>query len=80
MKKLAAVAAMTLFAASAYASGPGMPSVSITGHAGTINGTAASVSTGSSVVATQWAARSTGTARKWSPARASTPPASRTAT
>lgn len=53
MKKLAAVAAMTLFAASAYASGPGMPSVSITGHAGTINGTASSVSTGSSVVATQ---------------------------
>ncbi|KAG1523183.1 hypothetical protein G6F50_018631 [Rhizopus delemar] len=28
----------------------------------------------------KWAARSTGTARKWSPARASTPPASRTAT
>lgn len=53
MKKLAVVAALSLFAASAYASGPNMPSVSITGHAGTINGTASSISTGSSVVATQ---------------------------
>ncbi|WAI85642.1 MULTISPECIES: hypothetical protein [Achromobacter] len=53
MKKLAAVAALSLFAASAYASGPNISSVSITGHAGTINGTASSISNGSSVVATQ---------------------------
>ncbi|MPT37040.1 MAG: hypothetical protein E2603_00675 [Achromobacter sp.] len=53
MKKLAVVAALSLFAASAYASGPNMPSASITGHAGTINGTASSISNGSSVVATQ---------------------------
>ncbi|CAB3737741.1 MULTISPECIES: hypothetical protein [Achromobacter] len=53
MKKLAAVAALSLFAASAYASGPSGPSVSVTGHAGTINGTASSISNGSSVVATQ---------------------------
>jgi len=53
MKKLAAVAASSLFAASAYASGPSGPSVSVTGHAGTINGTASSISNGSSVVATQ---------------------------
>ncbi|MGB3434695.1 hypothetical protein [Achromobacter sp.] len=50
MKKLAAVAALSLFAASAYASDPGG---SITGHAGAINGTASSISTGSSVAATQ---------------------------
>ncbi|WMD20737.1 hypothetical protein RAS12_29810 [Achromobacter seleniivolatilans] len=53
MKKLAIVAAMSLFAATAYASGPSVPTVSLTGHAGTINGTATSISTGSSVVATQ---------------------------
>lgn len=53
MKKLATVAALSLLAASAYASGPTGPSVSVTGHAGTINGTASSISNGSSVVATQ---------------------------
>ncbi|KGD95171.1 hypothetical protein JL37_10735 [Achromobacter sp. RTa] len=51
MKKLAAVAALSLFAATAYATGP--VGGSVTGHAGAINGTASSVSTGSSVVATQ---------------------------
>jgi hypothetical protein len=49
MKKLMAVAALSLFAVSAYAD----PGGSITGHAGAINGTASSISTGSSVAATQ---------------------------
>ncbi|MFD4841254.1 hypothetical protein ACFWP0_27380 [Achromobacter sp. NPDC058515] len=53
MKKLAAVAALSLFAVSAYATGPGQIGASVTGHAGTIHGTASSISTGSSVVATQ---------------------------
>ena len=53
MKKLAAVAALSLFAASVYATGPGQTGGSITGHAGAINGTATSISSGSSVVATQ---------------------------
>ena len=50
MKKLAAVAALSLFAATAYATGPGG---SVTVHSGAINGTVSSISTGSSVVATQ---------------------------
>ena len=49
MKKLIAVAALSLFAVSAHAD----PGGSITGHAGAINGTASSISTGSSVAATQ---------------------------
>ncbi|KRC84610.1 hypothetical protein D3C87_402170 [compost metagenome] len=53
MKKLAAAAALSLFAASAYATGPGQVGGSVTGHAGTVHGTASSISTGSSVVATQ---------------------------
>lgn len=51
MKKLAAVAALSLLAAAAQASG--QAGGSVTGHAGAINGTASSISTGSSVVATQ---------------------------
>ncbi|MCY1200703.1 hypothetical protein D9M72_121430 [compost metagenome] len=51
MKKLAAVAALSLFAATAYATGP--VGGSVTGHAGAINGTASSISTGSSAVSTQ---------------------------
>lgn len=40
MKKLAAVAALSLVAVSAaYASGPGQPSISASGHVGTITGT-----------------------------------------
>ena len=52
MKKLAAVAVLSMCAASAYAAGPG-PSVSISGYSGNIHGTVSSVSTGSSVVSTQ---------------------------
>lgn len=51
MKKLAAAAALSLFAASAFAAG--QVGGSVTGHAGAINGTASSISTGSSVAATQ---------------------------
>ncbi|MFY1850052.1 hypothetical protein ACOTBW_30405, partial [Achromobacter dolens] len=54
MKKLAAVATLSLVAVSAaYASGPGQPSISASGHVGTITGTVSSVSTGTSVVSTQ---------------------------
>ena len=52
MKKLAAVAVLSMCAASAYATGP-RPSVSISGYSGSIHGTVSSVSNGSSVVATQ---------------------------
>ncbi|MEB3098936.1 hypothetical protein VCS63_24070 [Achromobacter sp. D10] len=51
MKKLAAVAGLSLAAVSAHAAG--QFGGSVTGHAGAINGTASSVSTGSSVAATQ---------------------------
>lgn len=53
MKKLAAVATLSLVAVSAYASGPGQPGMSASGHVGTITGTVSSVSTGTSVVSTQ---------------------------
>lgn len=52
MKKLAAVATLSLVAFSAYAGGPS-PSISASGHVGTITGTVSSVSTGTSVVSTQ---------------------------
>lgn len=54
MKKLAAVAALSLVAVSAaYATGPGQPGISASGYVGTISGTVSSVSTGTSVVSTQ---------------------------
>ena len=63
MKKLAAVAVLSMCAASAYAAGPG-PSVSISGYSGNIHGTVSSVST-----AVRWfPPRSTATVR---PARPS---------
>ena len=49
MKKLAAVAALSLVAVSAaYASGPGQPSISASGHVGTITGTGDNAATAAS--------------------------------
>lgn len=47
------LATLSLVAVSAYASGPGQPGMSASGHVGTITGTVSSVSTGTSVVSTQ---------------------------